>query len=93
LLERIIAMLATAITLAIALLFTLAGCAAVLAIADSVLKARRAYGQLMREAALMQSGFASQIEARELRVRRVSVRAMPARRSPALRPLPAYAAA
>lgn len=68
----------------IALLFTLTGIAAVLAIADSVLKARHAYAQLMGEAALMRAGFAVQVEAHELRVRRNARRVMPDRRFAAL---------
>jgi hypothetical protein len=86
-------MLAPILTVALALLLTLGGVVAVLAIADSALKARHAYRQLMREAALMNAGFVPQIEARDLRVRRVSAQTMPARRSNVLRPLPAYAAA
>ncbi len=73
------------LALAIALLFTFTGIVALLAIADSVLKARRAYGQLMREAALMRAGFVVQVEAQELRVRRNPDRVMPDRRSPSLR--------
>jgi hypothetical protein len=80
-LRRIAAMLA----LAIAILFTLTGILAALAIADSALKARHAYAQLLREAALMQSGFAVQVEAQELRVRRAPARVMPLRRLSALR--------
>jgi hypothetical protein len=86
-------MLVTILTLAIALLFTLAGLAAVLAITDSVLKARQAYGQLVREAALLRSGFAFQVEARGVRHRRTTLHAMPARQSPIQHPLPACAAA
>jgi hypothetical protein len=86
-------MLAPITTVAIALLLTLGGVVAVLAIADSVLKARHAYRQLMREAALLNAGFVPQIEARDQRLRRGSVQAMPARRLPVLRPLPAFAAA
>jgi Zn-dependent protease with chaperone function len=90
-LPREFTMLATTLTLAIALLFTLTGIVALLAIVDAMLKAHRAYAVLMREAALMRDGFAFQVEARELRVRRAVVRAMPLRRSPALRRLPAPA--
>jgi hypothetical protein len=81
---------------AIALLFTVTGIVAVLAIADSALKARRAYAQLMREAALMRAGFALQVEAQELRVRRAPLRAkLSAPRSALLRlqAVPASAAA
>lgn len=86
------------LALAITLLFALAAAAAVLCLVDSGLKARDAYAQLLREAALMQAGFAVQVEARELRVRR-GVRAVTAerlsaeRRAPGLRPLPAPALA
>jgi hypothetical protein len=85
----------TMLAIAIALLFTLTGIVAVLAIADSAFKARRAYGQLMREAALMRAGFAVQVEAQELRVRRNADRIMPDRRSALqrLQPVPAFAAA
>lgn len=88
-------MLAPILTVAIALLLTLGGLVAVLAIADSALKARHAYRQLMREAALMQSGFAFQIEARDLRVRRAPVRVTPLRRPQAvwMQAVPVYAAA
>lgn len=84
-------MLATAI----ASLFVLTGILAVIAIADSALKARHAYGRLMREAALMRAGFAVQVEAQELRVRRHPDRAMSDRRSHAVRmqAAPAFAAA
>ena len=81
------------LALAITLLFTITGIAALLTIADSVLKARHAYTQLLREAALMQAGFTVQVEAQELRVRRMPARVTPLRRTPALPPLPAYAAA
>jgi len=81
------------LALAITLLFTIAGIAALLTIADSVLKARKAYTQLLREAALMQAGFKVQVEAQELRVRRVPARVTPLRRMQTLPPLPAYAAA
>lgn len=86
-------MLEPILALAIAVLFTLAGAAAVLAIVDSVMKARRAYDALTDEAALLRSGFASQIEARELHMRRASVRAKPRRPMPRRQPLPACAAA
>lgn len=87
-------MLAPALATAIAVLFTVAGIASMLVIADSLVKARHAYGQLMREAALMQAGFAMQVEAQELRLRRAPVRVTPLRRSQALRmqAVPAYAA-
>jgi hypothetical protein len=79
------------LALAITLLFALAAAAAFLCLVDSGLKARDAYAQLLREAALMRAGYAVQVEARELRVRR-GVRAVTAeRRAPGLRPLPAPA--
>lgn len=84
------------LALAIALLFTLTGILAVLAIADSVLKARRAYGRLMQEAALMQAEFVEQAAPQDMRVRRVAAKPSPVRRSSAPLPLlavPAYAAA
>lgn len=89
---------------AITLLFTFTGILAGLAIIDSVIKARHAYAQLMREAALMQAGFAVQVKAQELRVRRNPTRVTLAnprldRRAQALRmqavpacPIPACAA-
>lgn len=88
-------MLAPALATAIAMLFTVAGIAGVIVIADSLIKARRAYAQLMHEAALMQAGFAMQVEAQELRLRRAPVRVTPLRRSQALRmqAVPAYVAA
>jgi hypothetical protein len=100
---RLAAMLAPILTLTIALLLALTCVVAMLAIADSVMKARHAYQRLMREAALMQAGFAVQVEARELRMRRaperLAVRVTPLRRSQALRTQalpapagPAYAA-
>lgn len=46
------------LVLAISLLFTLTGIIAVLAIADSLIRARTAYARLMREAAAMQHGSA-----------------------------------
>lgn len=82
------------LALAITMLFTLTGIVSVLVLADCAIKARNAYAQLMREAALMRAGFAVQVEAREMRVRPAMVRSMP-RRSPGLRlqALPAAAAA
>jgi hypothetical protein len=84
-------MLAPILTLAIALLFTLAAAVAMLTIIDSALKARRSYAVLMREAALLRSGFALQIEARDVRVRRIALGATLVRY--AALPLPACAAA
>ncbi len=78
------------LALVIVLLFTLAAALAMLTIADSAIKAREAYGQLMREAALMQAGFTVQVQPQELWVRRAPGRILPAgsrsdRRSPGLR--------
>ncbi|HSJ79466.1 MAG TPA: hypothetical protein VK913_12090 [Erythrobacter sp.] len=83
------------LAIAIALLFTLIGAAAVLTIADSAVKARHAYARLMREAALIEAGFAVQVSAQELRMRRAPVRLTPDRRPvpSRLRQLPACAAA
>lgn len=81
------------LALAIALLFTFAAILAVLTIADSAIKAREAYAQLLHEAALTQAGFAVPVEPQALRMRRAPVRAMPVRRTRALRSLPACAAA
>lgn len=83
------------LAIAIALLFTLIGAAAVLTIADCAVKARHAYAQLMREAALMEAGFAVQVPMQELRMRRAPVRLTPDRRAVPmrLRQLPACAAA
>jgi hypothetical protein len=75
----------------IALLFTITGVAAVLTIADSMMKARRAYRALMAEAALLRDGFACQIEARAARVERTALRATPVRYAPLA--LPACAVA
>jgi hypothetical protein len=68
-------------------------------IADSLLKARAAYDQLMHEAAVMRAGLAEHPAAPALRVRALASRAMPDRRPAQLRmrhapvPVPAYAAA
>ncbi len=88
-------MLAAMLAIAIALLFTFIGGAAVLTIADCALKARHAYAQLMREAALMEAGFAVQVPTQEQRMRRAPVRLTPDRRAvpTRLRQLPACAAA
>lgn len=77
------------LALALTLLFTITGIAAILTIADSAIKAREAYGRLMQEAALMQAGFAVQVDAYEQRLRRAPARFTPGspkpdRRSPAL---------
>ena len=79
------------LALAIALLFTMTGIAAVLAIADSALKARRAYDQLLREAALMHAGFVVQVDAQDLRVRRAPAKPKLARRGSVPLPLPLLA--
>jgi uncharacterized protein GlcG (DUF336 family) len=62
---------------AIALLFILSGLLAVLAIADAALKARRAYGVLMAEAAVMRTGYAVQALRQDMPVRRAAVRKAP----------------
>ncbi len=76
------------LTTVIALLFTLTAIAAVLVIADSVMKARRAYARLMSEAAVMHAGFAVQgsvqVGTHELRARLGAARTMPDRRLAAL---------
>lgn len=79
------------LALAIDLLFALAGILAVLTIVDSAIKGRNAYDQLLREGALLRAGFAVQVEAQELRVRRSVHRSE--RRSAMLRPLPVPACA
>ena len=85
---------------AITVLFTLTGILAALMIADSLLKARAAYAQLMHEAALMRDGLAAQPAAPDLRLRPAACRASPDRRPAQLRrrrrapaPAAAYAAA
>ncbi len=90
-------MLTTVLTIGVNVLLAAALMLALLVIADSAIKAHRAYAQLMREGALMQAGFAVQVEAQELRVRRASARAKPMRhpsglRQPSVRPLPVCAA-
>jgi hypothetical protein len=94
---REIVMLTTVLTIGVNVLLAAALMLALLVIADSAIKAHRAYTQLMREGALMQAGFAVQVEAQDLRVRRVSARTKPMRRSagsrlPSVRPLPVCAA-
>jgi hypothetical protein len=82
------------LALAIDLLFAIAALAAVLTLADTALKARRAYAGLMRERALMEAGFAMPARPRAARPRAAGRRmpaAMPARRSPLLRPQPVLA--
>ena len=81
------------LALALALLFAVTGIAAVLVIIDSAMKGRNAWTQLMREAALMRAGYAVQVEAQELRVRRAPARFTPDRRLTPLRPLPVCVAA
>lgn len=80
------------LALAITALFALATVAAVLTLADCAIKAQRAYGDLMREKALIDAGFVMQVDPRELRLRAAARRGgaviLP-RRSPMLRPLPA----
>lgn len=80
-------MLTTVLTIGVNVLLAAALMLALLVIADSAIKAHRAYTQLMREGALMQAGFAVQVEAQDLRVRRASVRTKPMRRPAGLRQL------
>jgi hypothetical protein len=82
------------LALAINLLLALAAVAAVVSLADSAIKVRRAYASLMREKALMDAGFVMQVDPRELRLRagaRQAGAVILPRRSPMLRPLPALA--
>ncbi|MFN3862663.1 MAG: hypothetical protein ACK4RT_00125 [Erythrobacter sp.] len=82
------------LALPINLLLVLAAVAAVLSLADSTIKARRAYGALRREKALMNAGFVMQLAPREMRLRAAARRGgavILSRRSPMLRPLPALA--
>lgn len=83
------------LTIAIALMFSLIGIAAMLIIADCAVKARLAYAQLLREATVIEAGFAVQAGVQVLHKRRAPVRLTPDRRPvPArLRQLPACAAA
>jgi hypothetical protein len=76
------------LALAIALLFTATGIAAVVAMADSALKARTAYTRLMAEAAVMRSGYELSVPAQDVRLRRPAPRPMADRRAP-LRRAPA----
>ena len=82
------------LALAIILLLALAAVAAVVSLADSAIKVRRAYVSLMREKALMDAGFVMQVDPRKLRLRagaRQGGAVILPRRSPMLRPLPALA--
>jgi hypothetical protein len=82
------------LALAINLLFAIAAVAALLTLADTALKARRAYDLLMREKALMDAGFVIQVEPCEVRLRAADRRAgvaMLPRRAPMLRPQPVLA--
>lgn len=87
------------LALAISVLFTLTGILAVLMIADSLLKARAAYHQLMREVAVLRGDLAVQPGSPEQHLRSAARRSMPVRRPVQLRlqrapaPVPAYAAA
>ncbi len=92
-------MLTTVLTIGVNVLLAATLMLALLVIADSAIKAHRAYTQLMREGALMQAGFAVQVEAQDLRVRvrRAPVRTKPMQRSaglrqPSVRPVPVCAA-
>ena len=78
-------MLATLLAAAIALLFTLIGIVAVLAIADSLRKARNAYARLMHEAALMQANLAVADQAAEMPVQSAAIPQLPAPSLPVLR--------
>lgn len=73
---------------AISALFTLTGIVAVLVIADSLVKARATYAQLMLEAAVMTEGMAVQAAARALRQRPAPRRTTADRRSAMLRAQP-----
>ena len=76
------------LALAINLLFAAIGCAAIISLIDSGLKAKRAYARLVREAALMQAGYVVQVDAQQLRVRRAGTSRVVARldrRQPGLR--------
>lgn len=80
------------LALAINLLFATAALAAALSLADSAMKARRAYAMLMRERALMDAGFVMQVDPRDVRLRasaRQAGSAMVPRRSSIQRPQPA----
>ncbi|MDP5102718.1 MAG: hypothetical protein NWP98_02210 [Erythrobacter sp.] len=97
-------MFSAVLSAVIAMLFTLTAIATLLAIADSMLKARKAYARLMNEAALMQASFAvtaamQKMPVQSAPVQRARVMAMPQRRTQGLpvqlRPaglVPAYAA-
>ncbi len=65
---------------AISALFTVSGIIAVLVIVDTLLKARAAYGRLMREGEIMQAGFALQAAAVEMSLRPSTRPIMPRRR-------------
>lgn len=80
------------LALAVALLFAFTAAAAIICLADSGLKAREAYAQLQREAAVLRAGYVVQVAAQDLRVRRGPRRVTSERRSPGLRPLPVPAA-
>lgn len=69
----------------ITVLFTLTGIIAVVAIADSLIRARAAYTQLMRDAAMMQEDFLIKpVMQHEARLRHAPRRTI-AERRPALR--------
>jgi uncharacterized protein YceK len=67
------------LALAINLLFAAIGCAAIISLIDSGMKAQRAYARLTREAALMQAGYVVQVDAQQLRVRRAGTSRVVAR--------------
>jgi hypothetical protein len=70
------------LALAIALLFTATGVAAMIAVADSAMKARTAYARLMAEAAVMRSGYELSVAAHDVRLRRSAPRPTADRRAP-----------
>jgi uncharacterized protein YoaH (UPF0181 family) len=81
------------LALAIATVFTLTGILTLTTLADSVIKGRNAYRELMAEGALLRAGYAVQIEARELRLRRSPHRTERREIMMRWRPVPACAAA
>ena len=83
------------LSLAITALITLTGIIAAATVAHSIVEARKAYAQLMREGEIMRAGFALQAAAVEMALRPAPRRAMAMRRSglPAGLPLPRPACA
>jgi hypothetical protein len=77
------------LALAISALFTLTGIVAVATIAHSLMGARAAYAQLMRDGEVMRAGFALQAAAVEMQLRTARRQDVtPRRRSAPLRRLP-----